>query len=53
MKNHTKVYTEFFHIGDDDKPMCEIPNCCRLVNQIHHINPRGMGGRKQKTTSKT
>lgn len=52
MKNHIKVYLSFFNYGQDDYKPCEY---CLLEKglynravDVHHIEPRGMGGSKQK-----
>ena len=42
MKNHTKVYLEFFNLDTSDTPLCEV--CGKVAVDIHHINSRGMGG---------
>ena len=44
MKNHTKVYLDYF--GHEDFLPCEI--CNSKANDIHHIDCRGMGGSKEK-----
>lgn len=44
MKPYIKVYMDFFGIGDQDTPQCEI--CKNLLNDVHHIHLKGMGGRK-------
>jgi len=46
MKNHTKVYFEYFGYGQEDFVPCEI--CGRKAVDIHHIEARGMGGSKLK-----
>jgi len=47
MKKHVRVYRDYFGLGDDDIQMCEY--CHRGVAvDIHHIEPRGMGGSKDK-----
>ncbi len=46
MKNHIKVYLDYFDYTKDDKIPCEI--CNETANDIHHIDCRGMGGSKTK-----
>ena len=47
MKNHTKVYLEYFGIDEEDPYIpCEI--CNQRSVDIHHIRARGMGGSKKK-----
>jgi hypothetical protein len=47
MKNHTKVYLEYFGIDEEDPYIpCEI--CSQRSVDIHHIRARGMGGSKKK-----
>ena len=46
MKNHTKVYMDYFGYGEDDFIPCEV--CGNRAVDIHHINCRGMGGSKNK-----
>lgn len=47
MKNHTKVYLEYFGIDEEDPFIpCEI--CGQRAVDIHHIESRGMGGSKKK-----
>tara|TARA_R100000808_G_C2057481_1_gene90354 strand:- start:197 stop:511 length:315 start_codon:yes stop_codon:yes gene_type:complete len=47
MKNHTKVYMQFFDYGEEDFIMCEFCQQDRAVD-IHHLDARGMGGSKNK-----
>jgi len=47
MKKHTKIYTQYFNIGEQDVPMCEWCNKRQAVD-INHIEPRRMGGSKTK-----
>jgi 5-methylcytosine-specific restriction endonuclease McrA len=42
MKNHTKVYLKGMGYTDTDFISCEV--CGRAGKDIHHIEPRGMGG---------
>lgn len=48
MKNHTKVYLEAFYPdwGPDDFLPCE--KCGARLVDVHHLDPRGMGGSKLK-----
>lgn len=50
MKNHTKIYTEYFGIGEQSKPRCEfsLRGCKKVAVDVHHIEPRGMGGVGEK-----
>jgi 5-methylcytosine-specific restriction endonuclease McrA len=45
MKNHTKVYLQGMGYTEFDYIECE--RCKRPACDIHHINPRGMGGSKK------
>ncbi len=42
MKNHTKIYYNFFGFVNSDFVPCEI--CGNGAVDIHHIDARGMGG---------
>lgn len=42
MKNHTKIYMDFFRFGIEDFIPCEI--CYQKAQDIHHVECRGMGG---------
>lgn len=42
MKKHTKVYLSFFGYDFYDFIPCEV--CGQKVNDVHHIEARGMGG---------
>tara|TARA_R100000734_G_scaffold4767_1_gene4233 strand:- start:458 stop:724 length:267 start_codon:yes stop_codon:yes gene_type:complete len=42
MINHKKVYTNFFNLDTCDHILCT--SCGQVAVDIHHINPRGMGG---------
>jgi len=44
LKKHTKVYIEAMGYTDTDFICCEV--CNRRAVDIHHIEPRGMGGSK-------
>jgi len=46
MKNHTKVYLNYFGYDTTDFVPCE--TCGRKAVDIHHIDCRGMGGSKEK-----
>lgn len=46
MKNHTKVYCDFFGYIDPFEAVCEI--CGNRAVDVHHISPRGRGGSKLK-----
>lgn len=45
MSNHTKIYKEYFDIGEQDLKWCE---WCRhrLIDHVHHIEFKQMGGKK-------
>lgn len=45
MKLHVKIYMEFFDYGETDFMPCEI--CGQKLNDIHHIERRGMGGTRK------
>jgi len=45
MKQHTKIYFDYFGYDVTDFIPCEI--CGKMANDIHHIHARGMGGTKQ------
>lgn len=46
MKNHTKVYFNFFGYDTTDEYIpCEV--CLSVAVDIHHIEARGMGGSKE------
>ena len=46
MKPHTKIYLDYFGYSGYEYMECEI--CSAPANQVHHIDPRGMGGSKLK-----
>ena len=46
MKKHTKIYLNYFGYDTTDWIPCEI--CGNQAVDIHHIEPRGMGGSKTK-----
>jgi 5-methylcytosine-specific restriction endonuclease McrA len=48
MKKHTKIYMDYFSLGIDDYIPCEVCQCPAV--DIHHLEPRGMGGSKTKDT---
>lgn len=47
MKKHTRIYTQYFNIGEQDFVLCEWCKNSQAVD-INHIEPRGMGGSKTK-----
>lgn len=47
MKAHTKIYMKFFGYKEGDYMPCEIDTCWLHANDIHHIEPRKMGGDPQ------
>lgn len=44
MRNHTRIYMEYFGYAMDDFIPCEV--CGNKAVDIHHIKARGMGGSK-------
>ena len=46
MKKHTAIYMNYFGYDVNDFIPCEI--CGGRAVDIHHIEPRGMGGSKTK-----
>tara|TARA_R110002020_G_scaffold113252_7_gene260601 strand:+ start:739 stop:999 length:261 start_codon:yes stop_codon:yes gene_type:complete len=46
MKKHTKIYMNHFGHGDQSFVPCEY--CGRQAVDVHHLEPRGMGGSKTK-----
>lgn len=44
MKNHTKIYLDYFGYTTADFIPCEI--CGNRAVDVHHIEARGMGGSK-------
>jgi len=46
MKKHTKIYLDYFGYDTSDFIPCEM--CGSQSVDIHHIEPRGMGGSKTK-----
>lgn len=48
MKAHLKIYLQHRRLTKDDFIGCEV--CGRQAVDIHHIQPRGMGGSKFRDT---
>lgn len=48
MRKHTKIYLDYFGYDDSDYIQCEL--CPNPAVDIHHIDARGMGGRKSADT---
>jgi hypothetical protein len=50
MKKHVKIYLESNHLTTADTILCEIrgEGCESIAVDIHHIDPRGMGGDETK-----
>ena len=46
MKKHTKIYIDHFNYCEQDFVPCEM--CGTKAVDVHHIEPRGMGGSKTK-----
>ena len=47
MQNHTKVYMDYFHYGEQDIIICEF-QCGRRAVDICHIIPRSKFGKNRK-----
>lgn len=47
MKPHTRLYLDTFGYDESDWIKCELPECQKQANDIHHIECRGMGGTKK------
>lgn len=48
MKNHIRVYFNYFGYDESSWIPCEIPGCGQRAVDVHHIDCRGMGGTKSK-----
>ena len=48
MKRYQKVYFDYFGYDEHDVILCEIPDCGKVANDLHHIQARGMGGSKYR-----
>jgi 5-methylcytosine-specific restriction endonuclease McrA len=48
MKKHVKIYLNHHGYGQQDFISCKI--CGTRAVDIHHIEPKGMGGSKQRDT---
>lgn len=48
MKKHVEIYFEENGLDPADPVICEMPKCSRLAVDIHHIEPRGIGGNPSK-----
>ena len=46
MKKHTKIYLDYFEYAISDFIPCEV--CGKVATDVHHIQPRGMGGSKHR-----
>lgn len=46
MQKHTKIYFDYFGYTTADFIPCEV--CGAKAVDIHHIEPKGMGGSKQR-----
>lgn len=46
MQKHTKIYFDYFGYTTADFIACEV--CGAKAVDIHHIEPKGMGGSKKK-----
>ncbi len=44
MKRHTKIWMEAMGYAEGDRIPCEWPLCSNEAVDVHHIEPRGMGG---------
>jgi len=48
MKRHTKIYFDYMGYSGHEFMPCEM--CGAMAVDIHHISPKGMGGRPDKDT---
>ena len=48
MKKHVKLYLDITGYDVGDVILCEIPTCRGVAVDIHHIEPRGIGGDPSK-----
>ena len=48
MKKHVKIYLEFHGFSKGDWVACR--ECGSTANDVHHIIPKGMGGRPNADT---
>ena len=48
MKKHTKIYLEHHGYSPVDTILCEV--CGSVAVDIHHIEPKGIGGNPSKDT---
>jgi 5-methylcytosine-specific restriction endonuclease McrA len=48
MKRHTRIYLKSIGAGEQSTVLCEV--CNAVAVDIHHIESRGMGGRKGADT---
>lgn len=46
MKKYKKIYFDYFGYGEQERILCEV--CEKEAVDIHHINPKNMGGSKTK-----
>ena len=46
MKKHVKLYYEHYGFAECDCVICQV--CGKVANDIHHIDPKGMGGKAGK-----
>jgi len=46
MKLYKKIYLDYFGYGEQERIMCEV--CENEAVDIHHIEPKKMGGSKTK-----
>jgi predicted restriction endonuclease len=49
MKAHLRIYLQDRRLNSDDFIACEV--CGQSAVDIHHIQPRGMGGSKYRDTA--
>lgn len=45
MKKYVSIYLKEMNYDEFDFISCEIPGCEQPIQDIHHIDARGMGGR--------
>lgn len=48
LKKHVRIYIDSMGYDESDWIRCEIIGCQETAVDIHHIDPRGMGGSKSK-----
>jgi 5-methylcytosine-specific restriction endonuclease McrA len=46
MKKHVKIYYDHYQYSECDSILCQV--CGKIAVDIHHIEPKGMGGKAGK-----